>query len=305
MLTVAVTASCQFITVGEAGVGLFSAEFFNSGCIKYGTGKGLDPALKAGRTFAVFGCLFMSAALVLVCLIQFLLYKGRDQLWTALHVCLYCSTWFALLTFFPFGSMYCDSQYFECKLGAVAGLNILNVFLFIALDILLFYVKAGPTPVLTIFQPTTETNQENAGGNGTVSTTKEGHKAANEEEEDNQDTSKTHDDDLHHHPDNIDLDDIEAPPEVIRESDENEEEESTDSDESNKLKEGCTEKRVDIREVSEKCIICLYQKRQGTTEHCKLVKKGCPGCNVVLCKDHWNTTFDHNPSKWIKALQPQ
>ena len=301
MLTVAVTASCQFITVGGMGVGLFSGEYFNSGCIKYGTGKGLDAPLKAGRTFAVFGCLFMSAALVLVFLIQLLLYKGREKLWTALHVCLYISTWCALFTFFPFGSGYCDNDFIECKLGAVGGLNILNVLLFVALDILLFYVKPGSTPILKIFKPPAETNQEGDRGVVAVSTTSKSHKAtADDEEEDNQDTSKTHDDDIHHHPDNIDLDDIEAPPERIEEEDDGDEESTDSDDDSNNMKVGCTEERKDIREVKEKCIVCIDQKHKNPeSKHCKLVKKGCPGCNVVVCKDHWNTTFHHNPAKFI------
>jgi len=163
IFTVAATGSCQFLSIdiddkwgsgGEYGVGFFNFED-NDGCSRIEDKNELDEGLKAARTFAVFACLLTSTALVLVIAVQLLLNKGRDLCWLVIRVSIYCSSWCTLLTFLAFGSGLCDES--DCKVGGVGVLTILNILLLVGLNILLFFIDAGPEPVLTIFKPSVGT----------------------------------------------------------------------------------------------------------------------------------------------------
>lgn len=159
IFTVAATGSCQFLSSdaawgGELGVGFFNYED-KDGCSRIDDKDGLDEGAKAARTFAVFACLLTSTALVLVIAVQLFLNKGRDRCWLVIRVSIYCSSWCTLLTFLAFGSGLCKET--DCKVGAVGVLTILIVLLLVGLNVLLFFVDAGPEPVLKILKPSVGT----------------------------------------------------------------------------------------------------------------------------------------------------
>ncbi|KAL3911419.1 MAG: hypothetical protein SGILL_007287 [Bacillariaceae sp.] len=61
----------------------------------------------------------------------------------------------------------------------------------------------------------------------------------------------------------------------------------------------CTKERKKIRPDKAYCVVCLHKSActVNSGDVCKQVKKGCPGCQVIVCKDHWDE-FDHDPSNW-------
>jgi hypothetical protein len=61
----------------------------------------------------------------------------------------------------------------------------------------------------------------------------------------------------------------------------------------------CTKERHKIRADMTYCAICLHSSasKENSDKMCQRVRKGCPGCHVAVCKDHWKD-FDHNPSNW-------
>lgn len=144
--TVASTGSCQFITVNERGIGFFNYENDSGSCTRIITIDYLDAGVKAGQTFAVMACLLTSTALILNGFVHFVATRGRNCLWLLLRIIIYFSAWCTLLTYFIFGIGYCSWEEVECKMGPVATLTIINLLLLVGLQVLLFYVKAGPKP---------------------------------------------------------------------------------------------------------------------------------------------------------------
>lgn len=158
IFTVAATGSCQFLAVEfktgkQVGFGFFNYEEDIGGCSRIEDKDSLDAGLKAARTFAVFACLLMSAALVLALAVHLMLNKARDRLWLCLRIAIYCSFWCSLLTFLAFGTGMCDYEYVECKVGAVGILTIINILLLVGLNVLFIFVEAAPEPALKILKP--------------------------------------------------------------------------------------------------------------------------------------------------------
>ena len=63
----------------------------------------------------------------------------------------------------------------------------------------------------------------------------------------------------------------------------------------------CTEKRQKIRSEKVFCAVCLHNsasKTEDSDKVCRQDRKGCPGCQVVVCEEHWKD-FDHMPSNWF------
>jgi hypothetical protein len=156
ILVVASVGSCQFIKSTNVGIGLFNYESINS-CARFDSAIQLDAAFKAGRTFAVFSSLLASAALILVLLVQIHLFANRDYWWLALRICIYCTLWSVLFTFFAFGTGACDPNGVDCKVGAAAGVAIFNVLFLLALNILLVFVNPAKAPPSSILEASSET----------------------------------------------------------------------------------------------------------------------------------------------------
>ena len=62
----------------------------------------------------------------------------------------------------------------------------------------------------------------------------------------------------------------------------------------------CSTKRKKIRSEKEWCSLCHYHSTHssaagnvGGKSYKKMSKLGCPGCDMIICEQHW-ADFDHN-----------
>jgi hypothetical protein len=72
---------------------------------------------------------------------------------------------------------------------------------------------------------------------------------------------------------------------------------SVSHDDDREMSQNCTRRRVYIREGKAKCLICLFHSN-GNAEHCNRDNKGCPGCQVAVCRKHWKE-YDHHVDRWV------
>jgi hypothetical protein len=140
IFSVVTLASCSFI---DGGVGLFSIEDYYGKCESY---KASDlPSVQTARAFGILQNLSLVFSMSGLLSVIFCLSDNAARwVWLATKI-LYCFTLFCtLLVFIAFAE--CEEGY-DCKPGAAAIINILNVFLLIGMVSVCWYVPIPSAPI--------------------------------------------------------------------------------------------------------------------------------------------------------------
>ena len=144
------STSCRFVSIDGMDIGFFSYcdRAFGGSCrcrrFEEGTYIMVDAIFHVSRGYAALSCLFTSAALALVILLQQGLLQfsyHRSLLWLVLRICIYFASWAVLLTFVLFGSHFCDETGSNCRIGVAGVVATVNTILLTVLNVLLFLAK--------------------------------------------------------------------------------------------------------------------------------------------------------------------